>query len=205
MTYRIYEKDLEKLYKIKVKKGKSPKLARYECEQMRKLIKQHGKNTRGRGFKWGNDAYMDYDEDGIMNAFDCRPLNSIFQDDKYFFDHNNIPYLGEDEYTKTIRYMTPDEFIALAKKTSPLGMDDELTDAQYEEKVIDKQKVGKYSDLFKKIKKKNQRFPTPFLVYKSSSDRPYRHEGRHRAVAFEKAFGSKKKIPVYIVRERGGF
>jgi len=202
MSYRIYEKDLEKLYKIKIRKGKSASAARYEVEKMRQLIKRHGKNTVGNSFKWGKDAYMDYDEDGIMNAFDCRPLHPLFQDDKYFFDHNEVPYLDKDEYTVTTKYMTHDEFMALAKKTSPLGMDDELTDEEYESKVIDKQKVANYAKVFKNIKSKKQRFPTPFLIFKEGSDRPYRHEGRHRTAALELAFGKKKKAPVYIIKEK---
>ena len=203
MMLRIYDHDLNKLYNIKIRRGKSPKLARYEVEKMRELIKRHGKNTRGRMFKYGEDAYLDYDEDGIMNAFDCRPLNFDFQDDKYFFDHNDIPYLDKDQYSVTTKYMTPDEFMALAKKTSPLGMDDELTDEEYSGKVIDKSKIQGYAQVFKKIKKKEQRFPTPFLVFKKGSDRPYRHEGRHRTQAFKLAFGKKKKVPVYIVEEKG--
>jgi len=202
MLLRLYKNDMEKLYRIKLSKGKNPKTARYEVNQMKALIDKHGKRTKGRMFKYGPDAYMDYDEDGIMNAFDCRPLHPMFQDDKYFYDHNNVPYLNKDEYTKTTKYMTHDEFMALAKLTSPLGMDDNISDEEYEEKVIDRKKVAEYANVFKKIKSKKQRFPTPFLVFKEDSKRPYRHEGRHRTAALELAFGKKKKAPVYIVKEK---
>ena len=90
MTYRICEKDLEKLYQLKLRKGKSPRDARYEVEQMRKLIRRYGRTTRGNKFKFGNDAYLDYDEDGIMNAFDCQPLNPLMQETPQFYDHRDF-------------------------------------------------------------------------------------------------------------------
>jgi len=197
---RIYENDLEKLYRIKIQKGKSANIARYEVEQMRKLIKTHGKNTRGRMFKYGKDAYLDFDEDGIPNFADCRPLNFNFQDDKYFFDHNDISAAQKGTYTKVTKYMTVDEFMALAKETSPYGLDDNSSVEDYWKNVIDEPKTDKYAIAFKKIKKKDQRFPTPFLIKRG--DRFVEHSGRHRAVAFSKAFGKKKKIPVYIVEEK---
>jgi hypothetical protein len=198
---RIYENDLEKLYRIKLRKGKSPKLARYEVEQMRKLIKTHGKNTRGKMFKYGKDAFMDFDEDGIMNAFDCRPLNFDFQDDKYFFDHEDISAAEKGSYTKVTKYMAVDEFMELSKETSPFGLDEYSSVEEYWKNVIDEPKTDKYAEAFKKIKKKEQRFPTPFLIKRG--DRFVEHSGRHRAVAFSKAFGKKKKFPVYIVTDKG--
>ena len=200
MLLRLYKNDMEKLYRIKISKGKNPKTARYEVNQMKKLIDKYGKNTRGRMFKYGKDAYMDYDEDGIMNAFDCRPLHPMFQDDKYFFDHKDISHLEEDKYTITTKYMTVDEFMELSKQTSPFGLDELSTTEEYWKNVIDEPKTDKYAEAFKKIKKKDQRFPTPFLIQRG--DRFVEHSGRHRAVAFSKAFGKKKKFPVYIVKEK---
>lgn len=198
---RIYEKDLGKLYKIKIQNGKGPRTARYECEQLRKMIKKYGKNTRGLDFKFGNDAYMDFDEDGIPNFVDCRPLNPLFQDDKYFYDHDDISKLDKGSYEKVTKYMTVDEFMALSKQTSPFGLDDSSTLEEYWNNVIDEPKTEKYAEAFKKIKKKDQRFPTPFLIKRG--DRYVEHSGRHRAVAFSKAFGKKKKFPVYIVKDKG--
>ena len=200
MSYRIYEKDLEKLYKIKIRKGKSASTARYEVEKMRQLIKRHGKNTVGNSFKWGKDAYLDFDEDGVLNFADCRPLNPLFQDDKYFFDHDDISAAEKGRYTKVTKYMTVDEFMELSKETSPFGLDELSTTEEYWKNVIDEPKTDKYAEAFKKIKKKDQRFPTPFLIKRG--DKFVEHSGRHRTVAFSKAFGKKKKFPVYIVTEK---
>ena len=114
MKFRLKESDMEKLYRIKLKHGKSPKQARYEVEQLRKYIRRYGITTPGKNFKFGKDAYLDYDGDGIMNAFDCQPLNPWKMDTAHFYDHRDFSTsfnMGStDKYQVIIKYMTADEY-----------------------------------------------------------------------------------------------
>jgi hypothetical protein len=166
---------------------------------MKELIRMYGRTTSGQVFKRGVDAYLDYDEDGIINAFDCQPLNFFKQDTKQFYDHKDFSSLlnfnTHPKYSVTTKYMTGDEFLALAKKTSYSMMDKDKSTEQYSSEVLDKDKVKEYADALRK----GDKFPTPFLGYQSGESSPYRHEGRHRAAAFKAVFG-KKKLPVYLVR-----
>jgi len=204
MTYRLHTKDLYKLYNMKIRKGKSPQVARYEVEQMRKLIAKHGKTTSGQAFKYGKDAYMDYDEDGIMNAFDCQPLNFFRQGVEHFYKHKDFTSsfefgASEDKYVVTTKYMTPDEFLTLARKaTIAPGLDEGKSNDDYAREIVGQDRIDKYADAFKK----GDKFPTPFLVFRGKRSSPSSHEGRARAMAFKKAFGAKKKLPVYVLTEK---
>ena len=204
MVYRLHEKDLAKLYQIKLRKGKSPRDAHYECEKMRQLIKTYGRTTPGTQFKANKDAFLDYDEDGIQNAFDCQPLNPFKQDTKQFYDHKDFTssftfVTNPDKYHVTTKYMTADEFISLAKKaTINSSMDEGKSNAEYSKEVLRQDKIKEYAAALKK----GDRFPTPFLGFrKGNKTTPYRHEGRHRAEAFALAYGRKKKFPVYLVED----
>jgi len=201
--YIIKEKDLSKLYQIKIRKGKDPHTARYEVEMMRKLIKKYGKTTSGKQFKFNKDAFLDYDEDGIMNAFDCQPLNRLRQGKEHFYKHKDFSssftfITNPEKYEITTQYMTPDEFMELAKKAS-IGsfLDEGKSNEEFVKEVLRPEKISEYSEAFKK----GNKFPQPFLGFRKDSVTPYRHEGRHRAAAFKLAY-PKKKIPVYVLKEK---
>jgi hypothetical protein len=206
MPYRLYEKDLEKLYRIKIAKGKNPRTARYEVEQMRKLIKRYGVTTSGKAFKFGKDAYMDYDSDGIINAFDCQPLNPFMQGPEHFKPRTNFTtsfeiIMGnpEDKYTITTKYMTADEFLTLARKaTIGESLDAGKSNEEFAQTALRQDKVQEYMVALKK----GDKFPTPFLIYRGPDDKPDAHEGRHTIYAAAKAFGKKKKFPVHILKAK---
>jgi len=203
MTFRLKESDLEKLYRIKIAKGKSPKLARYEIEKLRQYIKIHGITTSGRSFKYGKDAYLDFDEDGIMNAFDCQPLNPWRQGNEHFYDHKDFSAsfnmgANTDKYQVITKYMTPDEYLTLARQaTIAPGLDAGKTNDEYAAQIVGQDRIDKYAMAFKK----GDKFPTPFLIFRGKANTPSSHEGRARAMAHKKAFGPKKKLPVYMVRD----
>jgi len=204
--FRFKESHLEKLYLIKISHGKSPQLARYEVEMLRRYIKKYGKKSAGTSFKYGKDAYLDFDEDGILNAFDCQPLNAWKQDTKQFFDHRNFSTsfnMGDTSKYKVItKYMTANEFLTLARQASiGSGMDKEKTNDEFRRDVLDQGKIKKYTAEFRK----GTKFPTPFLIYRGKSKVPLSHEGRLRTSAFMNVFGPKKKLPVYIVRDPSEF
>lgn len=207
MVYRLHEKDLSKLYNLKIHNGKSHSEARYEVEQMRRLIKRYGKTTRGREFKYSKDIFLDYDEDGIINAFDCQPLNFWRQGDEHFYDHKDFSssftfVTNPEKYRVTTKYMTADEFLALAKRaTINFGADNEKSNEEYSNEVLRQEKIKEYAAALKK----GDKFPTPFLGFRQGSKNPYRHEGRHRAAAIKLAYGKKKKFPVYIVEDTEAF
>lgn len=206
MVYRLSEKDLEKLYRLKIKNGKAPTRARYEVEMMRKLIKSHGLHARTNKFNFKGDAYLDYDEDGIMNAFDCQPLNFFAQETAQFYDHRDFSTsfnmgMPTDKYQVTTKYMTADEFLTLARKASITNMDEGKSNEQFSKEVLRQDKINQYAAAFKK----GDKFPTPFLIYRGKSNIPASHEGRHRLEAAAKAFGKKKKFPVYIIRDPSEF
>jgi hypothetical protein len=206
-TFRLKEKDLQKLYQIKLRHGKSPKVARYEIEMLRKLIRRYGPTTRGNEFKFGKDAYLDFDQDGIMNAFDCQPLNPMKQETAQFFDHRDFSTgfnMGTDtsKYQVITKYMTADEYLTLARQaTINPGLDAEKTNDEYAAQIVGQDRIDKYAAAMKK----GDKFPTPFLVYRGNSSVPQAHEGRARSMAFKKAFGAKKKMPVYIIRNPSEF
>lgn len=206
-NFRLKEKDLQKLYNIKLRHGKSPKLARYEVEMLRKMIKKYGQTTPGKSFKFGPDAYLDFDEDGIMNAFDCQPLNFWKQDTAQFYDHRDFSTsfnMGMDtnKYKVITKYMTADEYIDLARQAS-IGsfLDEGKTNEEFAQTVLRQDKIKEYAAAMKK----GDKFPTPFILYRGKSDKPASHEGRHRISAAALAFGKKKKFPVYIVRDPSEF
>jgi hypothetical protein len=206
-TFRFKERDLQKLYNIKLRHGKSPKLAHYEVEMLRRMIKKYGKTTNGKSFKYGPDAYLDFDEDGIMNAFDCQPLNIWRQDTAQFYDHKDFSSsfnMGMDtsKYEVVTKYMTADEYLDLARQAS-IGafLDKGKTNEEFSESVLHQDKIKKYAAAMKK----GDKFPIPFILYRGKSDSPASHEGRHRTQAFAMAFGKKKKLPVYIVRDKSVF
>jgi hypothetical protein len=208
MVFRLRERDLEKLYKIKRLKGKSSKTARYEVNKLKQYIKSYGFKTAGNKFKYGVDAYMDFDEDGIMNAFDCQPLNPWRQGNEHFYDHKDFSSSfniggGADKYQVITKYMTPDEYLTLARQaTIAPGLDADKTNDQYAAEIVGQDRIDKYAKDFKK----GDRFPTPFLIYRGPNAKsPSSHEGRARAMAHKKAFGPKKKLPVYMIRDMGGF
>jgi len=204
--FRLREKDLEKLYNIKIRKGKSPKTARYEIEMLRRLIKKYSITTPGKNFKFGKNAYMDFDEDGIMNAFDCQPLNPWRQGDEHWYDHKDFSSsfnmtASADKYEVITRYMTPDEYLTLARQaTISPELDSDKSNDQYAAEIVGQDRIDKYAKDFKK----GDKFPTPFLIYRGKGDKPSSHEGRARAYAFKKAFPG-KKLPVYIVRDKSEF
>jgi len=206
MRYRLYAKDMEKLYRLKLRKGKDPKTARYEVNKMKELIRKYGKTTKGNKFKFGKDAYMDYDSDGIMNAFDCQPLNPFMQGPEHFKPHNEFSTSFEivsgnprDKYIITTKYMTADEFLTLARQAG-IGeaLDAGKTNDEFIRDALRPEKVDEYAKAFKK----GNKFPYPFLVYRGPDNKPDSHEGRTRAAAFKKAYGTKKKFPVYILRPK---
>jgi hypothetical protein len=205
-NFRLKEKDLQKLYNIKLRHGKSPKTARYEIEMLRKMIHKYGATTNGNAFKYGPDAYLDFDEDGIMNAFDCQPLNPWKQETAQFFDHKDFSTsfnMGDtSKYEVVTKYMTADEYIDLARQAS-IGsfMDEGKTNEEFSQTVLRQDKIKEYAEAMKK----GDKFPTPFILYRGKSNKPASHEGRHRAEAFAKAFGRNKKLPVYIVRDPAEF
>lgn len=205
-NFRLKEKDLEKLYHIKLKHGKSPQMARYEIEMLRKYLRQYGKTTPGKPFKYGSDAYLDYDEDGIMNAFDCQPLNFWKQETAQFYDHRDFSTsfsMGDTSKYKVItKYMTANEYLDLARQAS-IGsfLDEGKTNEEFSQTVLRQDKIKEYAVAMKK----GDKFPTPFLVYRGNATKPSAHEGRHRAEAFALAYGKKKKFPVYIVRDPAEF
>jgi hypothetical protein len=206
-TFRLKEKDLEKLYRIKLRKGKSSKIARYEVEQLRKLIKRYGPTTRGNEFKFGKDAFLDFDEDGIYNAFDCQPLNPMKQETAQFFDHRDFSTgfnMGTDtsKYQVITKYMTADEYLELSRQaTIGTSLDEGKTTEQYAATVLRPEKVKEYAAAMKR----GEKFPTPFLIYRGKSTKPNSQEGRHRAQSFKLAYGAKKKMPVYIIRDPSEF
>lgn len=206
-TFRLKEKDLEKLYRIKISKGKSPKTARYEIEMLRRLLKTHGVTDRTNKFRFGKDAYLDFDEDGIMNAFDCQPLNPWKQETAQFYDHRDFSTsfnmgMPTDKYQVVTKYMTADEFMTLARQaTIAPGLDEGKTNEQFAQEVLRQDKINEYAAAFKK----GDKFPTAMLVYRGKSKTPAGHEGRHRLYAAAKVFGKKKKFPVYIVRDPSEF
>ena len=206
-TFRLKEKDLEKLYRIKLRHGKSPKLARYEIEMLRKLIRKYGPTTRGNEFKFGKDAYLDFDQDGIMNAFDCQPLNPWKQETAQFYDHRDFSTsfnMGVDtsKYEVVTKYMTADEYLDLARQAS-IGesLDKGKTNEEFSKTVLRQDKIKEYAAAMKK----GDKFPTPFIIYRGKSNKPAGHEGRHRISAAALAFGKKKKFPVYLVRDPSEF
>jgi hypothetical protein len=202
-NFRLHEKDLVKLYQIKIRKGKSPKNARYEVEMLRRLIKKHGITTPGNSFKFGKDAYLDFDNDGIMNAFDCQPLNPWKQGDEHWYDHKDFSTgfnmgMPTDKYEVITKYMTADEYLTLARQaTINPGLDADKTNEEYASQIVGQDRIDKYAAAMKK----GDKFPTPFLIYQGNSSVPQAHEGRARSYAFKKAFGAKKKLPVYIIRK----
>lgn len=207
-TFRLKEKDLEKLYQIKLRHGKTPKQARYEIEQLRKLLRTHGISARTKEFKFGKDAYLDFDEDGILNAFDCQPLNPWRQETAQFYDHKDFSTsfnmgMPTDKYQVVTKYMTADEYLALARQASAgADLDAGKTNEQFEQEVLRPDTITKYAAAMKR----GEKFPTPFVIYRGpTATKPSSHEGRHRAAAFKKAFGKKKKMPVYIVRDPSEF
>ena len=119
MTFRLKESDMARLYKIKIQKGKSPTKARYEINKLKQYIKSYGITSPGNRFKTGKDAYLDFDEDGIMNAFDCQPLNPWRQGNEHFYDHKDFSTsfnMGDTSKYKVItKYMTADEYLTLAR------------------------------------------------------------------------------------------
>jgi len=203
MTFRLKESDMEKLYRIKIKKGKSPKLARYEVEKLRQYIRSYGITSPGGRFKTGRDAFLDFDEDGVYNAFDCQPLNPFKQDTKQFYDHKDFSTsfnmgMPTDKYQVVTKYMTADEFITLARQATIVpGLDEGKTNEEFSQGVLRQDKIKEYTAAFKR----GDRFPTPFLIYRGASKMPTSHEGRHRLEAAAKAFGKNKKFPVYIIRD----
>jgi len=207
-NFRLKEKDLQKLYNIKLRHGKDPKTARYEVEMIRKMIHRYGATTSGTAFKYGPDAYLDFDEDGIMNAFDCQPLNFWKQDTAQFYDHKDFSTsfnmgMPTDKYQVITKYMTADEYLDLARQASAGSfLDAGKTNEEFSKTVLDQDKIKKYAAAMKK----GDKFPTPFLIYRGpNATKPSSHEGRHRAEAFAMAFGKKKKLPVYIVRDPSEF
>jgi hypothetical protein len=206
--FRFHEHHLEQLYLIKLRHGKSPQLARYEVEMLRRYLKKYGKTSPGNAFKYGKDAYLDYDEDGVMNAFDCQPLNHWKMDTAHFYDHRDFSTsfnMGTDtsKYEVVTKYMTADEYLDLARQASTGSfLDEGKTNEEFEKEVLRQDAIEKYAKAFKK----GDKFPTPFLVYRGpNATKPSSHEGRHRAAAFKRAFGAKKKLPVYIVRDKSEF
>ena len=202
-NFRLHEKDLEKLYRIKLKHGKTPKTARYEIDQLRKLIKRHGISYPGTSFKYSRDAFMDFDEDRIMNAFDCQPLNPWKQGNEHFYDHKDFSSSfnmgsGASKYEVITKYMTPDEYLDLARQaTIAPGLDEGKTNDEYAAEIVGQDRIDKYAKAFTK----GDKFPTPFLIFRGKSTKPSSHEGRARAMAHKKAFGPKKKLPVYIIHD----
>ena len=206
-TFRLKERDLQKLYQIKLRHGKSPKVARYEIEMLRKLIRKYSITTQGNQFKFGKDAFLDFDNDGVMNAFDCQPLNPWRQGDEHFYDHKDFSSsfdmgMGADKYEVITKYMTADEYLTLARQaTIAPGLDADKTNDEYAAQIVGQDRIDKYAAAMKK----GDKFPTPFLVYRGNSSVPQAHEGRARSMAFKKAFGAKKKMPVYIIRNPSEF
>jgi len=204
MRFRLKLSDMEKLYRIKIKNGKSPKTARYEVEQLKKYIRMYGITTPGHAFKYGKDAYLDYDGDGIMNAFDCQPLNPWKMDTAHFYDHRDFSTgfnmgMPTDKYEVITKYMTADEYLTLARQaTIAPGLDEDKTNDEYASQIVGQDRIDKYAAAMKR----GDKFPTPFLVFKGTSTVPQAHEGRARSAAFKKAFGAKKKLPVYIIRDK---
>ena len=204
--FRLHEKDLERLFQIKLRHGKSSSTARYEIEMLRRLIKKHGITAPTKSFNFGKNAYLDFDEDGIMNAFDCQPLNPWRQGDEHFYDHKDFSSsfnvgTPANKYEVITKYLTPDEYLTLARQaTIAPGLDEDKTNEQYSSEVVGRDRIDKYAKAFKK----GDKFPTPFLIYRGESKKPSSHEGRARAMAFKKAFGGKKKLPVYIIKDKSG-
>jgi len=207
-NFRLHEKDLEKLYHIKLKHGKSAKTARYEVEMLRKFIKKYGITTSGTQFKYKSQyAYMDFDGDGIQNQFDCQPLNPWKMDTAQFYDHRDFSTgfnmgMPTDKYEVITKYMTADEYLDLARQaTIGTSLDEGKSTEQYASTVLRPEKVKEYAAAMKR----GEKFPTPFLIYRGKSNKPNSQEGRHRAQSFKLAFGSKKKMPVYIIRDPSEF
>jgi len=205
--FRLKERDLQKLYSIKLRHGKSPKTARYEVEMLRKMIHKYGITTNGNAFKFGKDAFLDFDGDGIQNAFDCQPLNYWRQETAQFYDHKDFSTgfnmgMPTDKYQVITKYMTADEYLTLARQaTINPGLDADKTNDEYASQIVGQDRIDKYALAMQK----GDRFPTPFLVYRGNSNVPNAHEGRARSMAFKKAFGAKKKMPVYIIRNPSEF
>ena len=194
---------MTRLYQIKIRKGKSPTKARYEVNKLKQYIKSYGITSPGNRFKTGKDAYLDFDEDGVMNAFDCQPLNPWRQGTEHFYDHKDFSSsfnmgANTDKYKVITKYMTADEYMTLARQaTIAPGLDAGKNNEQYANEVLRSEKVNQYAKAFEK----GDKFPIPFLIYRGKSKTPVSHEGRHRMYSAAKAFGKKKKFPVYIVRD----
>lgn len=166
--FRLKSRDLEKLYHIKLRHGKSPQMARYEVEMLRRYITKYGSTTPGNSFKYGKDAYLDFDEDGVQNAFDCQPLNPWKMDTAHFYDHRDFSTsfnmgIPTDKYQVITKYMTADEYLTLARQASTGSfLDEGKTNEQFSQEVLDQSKIKKYAEALKK----GDKFPTPFLVYR---------------------------------------
>jgi len=132
------------------------------------------------------DPMKDFDMDGIMNMFDCRPFNKKRQgiEHQYGFSSTGAKRI------RTVK-MSPEKFLKETYKESKLrGAKEEYP----EYKEYFKTNRPSIEAIKDKIKSKKESVPIGFLEYEDNQ--PTGHEGRHTALAAQEM--GIKKIPVTV-------
>ena len=140
--------------------------------------------------------FADTDGDGVLNAFDCRPLNKK----KQGFKHNYSFSYADYPATKTVK-MAPDKFLEHTWKEGgkqPVyrKVDEkpkEVSLKEYKEQIreLDRESIDYLKE---KIKSKEEDVSIGFISM--IEGKPSGHEGRHTAIAAEEV--GAKEIPVTI-------
>lgn len=106
---------------------------------------------------------------------DAPLYRTMIDDPEYYEEVKGMQY--------NIEFMTAREYIENTARIHRSNYYEELS-------VISQEKVQEYADLMKN----GTVFPIPWLDFVDNYQ-----EGRHRALAFKKAFGDLEKFPVFVV------
>lgn len=144
------------------------------------------------------NPYGDKDKDGLMNWYDCKPLNKK----KQGWAHQGGMLYYTDRVTK-VKMMKPEKFLKTAynealiktQKYQPQNVQKYMPNQEtFYNNVLDKNNVNKLKKL---MEDSNVKMNIPHIEY-NSEGRPIGHEGRHRAMAAVQL--GIKLIPVNIVK-----
>ena len=164
----------------------------YDSDYITELMRKHGIGAISSSISHYIESEKKNHEIGDK-VFDIN-ATSIESVDSLFDPNSKAGRITKNEYLKyqkgknaKITYMTADEYIKKCADNIFGGSIEDVINGMDDPKDVDK---------YAESMKNGDVFPVPYLNYAN-----HRQEGRHRALAFKKAFGSRAKMPVIEVTD----